>query len=710
MCAKEYTLSTPKDPSMAARSPVGTAFRLAIIALLVAFVLPSLAAAQRVVAVGDIHGDFDAFVRILRQTGLIDEQQKWAGGKSTLVQTGDFLDRGPRVREVMDLLMALEKQSRKAGGRVLVLLGNHEVMNIAGDLRYVTPQNFLSFAGKDAEKRRKSAYRQWLDWRKQRAEFLKQPAPPETPALEAEWMSQHPPGYFEQREAFSPSGKYGKWLRSKPAIARVGDVVFVHGGISPQLPETQVETIAQRVRDELARLDDYRRELAKRRIAPAFLDLTETGEAVRTELEFRKAGGAPPLVSLEENQQTMALLEGFLQHETWFSFHPDGPLWFRGYAQWPEAEGDPSLTSVLSKLGARHVVVGHTPQAKGEINSRFGGKVFLIDTGMLASFFPGGQASALEIADGKFTAIYLDRRALLFPPQTQPQAQPATDQAPATTPVASVADEKRIFLGPDGKPLPFSSDEEIMEFLRRAKLVSMKSIGEGITDAKRCLFEHNGVRMHAVFRDVDVEKTEVRLRSGGTELMFRDSALFEPAAYELARLLGLDNVPPAVRRSLRGTDGSLQIWIENAMTETTRRIKKKIPPPEPEGWQRQMDVVKVFDALVYNTDRNLGNLLIDQNWKLWMIDHTRAFRRFTDLQEPVTVKRCERRLLERMKQLEKTSLRASLKRYLRDFEIEAILKRRDKLVAHIEQLIRERGEQAVLYTMDAPLEKTATVK
>jgi hypothetical protein len=173
-------------------------------------------------------------------------------------------------------------------------------------------------------------------------------------------------------------------------------------------------------------------------------------------------------------------------------------------------------------------------------------------------------------------------------------------------------------------------------------------------------------------------------------------------------MLGLDNVPPAVRRSLHGVDGSLQVWIENAMTETTRSIKKKIPPPDPVRWNRQMDIVKVFDSLIYNTDRNLGNLLIDSDWKLWMIDHTRAFRRYSDLQKPEKVQRCERRLFERMKHLEKNTLHESLKKYLREGEIDAILKRRDKLVAHIEQLIHERGEEAVLYTLEAPVTSTAT--
>src|SRR5262249_54455852 len=152
---------------------------------------------------------------------------------------------------------------------------------------------------------------------------------------------------------------------------------------------------------------------------------------------------------------------------------------------------------------------------------------------------------------------------------------------------------KRILYGPDGKPLPFSSDEEILEFLHKAKVVSMKEIGEGINNPKRCVFEYNGVRLDAIFRDVDVEKASITLQRTGTELMFRDSALFEPAAYELSRMLGLDSVPPAVRRSIHGTDGSLQVWIENAMTEGTRRLKKKIPPPQPDMWRRQMDIVKV---------------------------------------------------------------------------------------------------------------------
>src|SRR5262245_33598569 len=99
---------------------------------------------ERVVAVGDVHGDFGAFVGVLRAAGVIDQKNKWTGGKTHLVQTGDVPDRGADSRKVMDLLMDLEKQAPKAGGRVHALIGNHEAMNLYGDLRYVVPGEFAA--------------------------------------------------------------------------------------------------------------------------------------------------------------------------------------------------------------------------------------------------------------------------------------------------------------------------------------------------------------------------------------------------------------------------------------------------------------------------------------------------------------------------------------------------------------------------------------
>ncbi len=127
---------------------------------------------KSVIAIGDVHGDFDDFVAILQHNGLIDKEHRWAGSKTTLVQVGDLLDRGPKPRDVMDLLMALEKEAPKDGGRVESLLGNHEMMNIMGDLRYVTPENYASFTDVSSEERRKSAFKEYINWREKHPAVL----------------------------------------------------------------------------------------------------------------------------------------------------------------------------------------------------------------------------------------------------------------------------------------------------------------------------------------------------------------------------------------------------------------------------------------------------------------------------------------------------------------------------------------------------------
>lgn len=705
----------------------------------------------RTVAVGDIHGDFDALTAILQQAGLIDAKHRWTGENATLVQTGDFLDRGPKIREVMDLLGSLEKQAPKKGGRVIVLLGNHEMMNLVGDLRYVTPENYASFADKKSEKRRKAAYQAYVEWRKQRAQVLKQPPPVFTPAMEKEWMDAHPPGFVEQREAFEPDGKYGRWLRARPAVVRVGDTIFLHGGISPQLASWKVEAIDQRIKEEIRTFDSYKKYFVAQKLVLPFFTLEEMTAVAQTELAASKAEAAQKRAEASQasraaepptqDKQDLQLLEDFLSYPNWLSVHPEGPLWYRGFAEWKE-EGAAQATKLLESYGVAHFVVGHTPQRDGRIHPRFGGKVFLIDTGMLASYFPGGRASALEIRDGKFTAVYLGHRNVLldtaapgqsglvpdallkrasWAPVNRVAYEPAHNrsqrsgdefpvgwlqgQEPATAPPAPVqvppdvsGPTPRVWIGPDGKPLPFTSEEEVLDFLRTAKVIKMKEISQGITHPRQVLLEKNGIQMRAVFRDVDEEKTMVTFASGQTEIMFRDNYIFECAAYELSRLLGLDNVPPVVERRIEGKSGSLQIWVENAMTEMTRS-KKKIGPPDVTRWNEQVQVMRIFDNLVYNTDRNMGNILITPDWKMWLIDHTRAFRFRRELQDPKGIVQCERKLWEKLQALDEATVRQRLKKYLRSSEMDALLKRRQKLVEHIQKLIQERGEQRVLFTL-----------
>jgi hypothetical protein len=189
-------------------------------------------AAARLYAIGDIHGSINGFKSILRAAGLADGNGKWTGGRAQLIQTGDYMDRGQGTRAVLDLLMALEPQAKSAGGRAFPLLGNHEVMNLIGETRDVTPEIYATFADANSEKRRNDA---WEDYAKLAAAKKEKGEP--VPSVYAQtregWMTMRPTGYVEYKEAMSPKGKYGQWLRSKPILTVVDGNIFMHAGIPP---------------------------------------------------------------------------------------------------------------------------------------------------------------------------------------------------------------------------------------------------------------------------------------------------------------------------------------------------------------------------------------------------------------------------------------------------------------------------------------------
>ena len=395
--------------------------------------------AESLVAIGDVHGDFDDFVAILQHIGLIDRQNHWTGGKTTFVQVGDLLDRGPKPREVMDLLMALEKEAGQAGGRVVSLLGNHEMMNIMGDLRYVTPVNYASFADSNSEKRQKSAYEEYAKWRDKHPELITELSQP-MELTEAEWMARHPLGFVEQREAFSPKGEYGKWLRGHNALAQIGGEIFLHGGIHPDLAKMKVDGVNKRIRDEIELFDTVKQYLQDEGVILPFFNMQEITYAAQAEVIAERKSRVPA------NQERQAKILEFLKYEEWLSVKPDGPLWFRGYDQWGDAEGTAQIDKVLDAYKVAHIVVGHTVQRSGRIRPRFGDKVLLIDTGMLSSYYPGGRASALEICgDSRFTAKYLDQQAVLIDSAALPgKAGPGA--------AAGVADATRVLEKSDVLP------------------------------------------------------------------------------------------------------------------------------------------------------------------------------------------------------------------------------------------------------------------
>lgn len=375
-------------------------------------------AAVRIVAIGDIHGEIEGFRNILKAAGLTDATGRWSGGRTQFIQTGDYTDRGAGTRQVLDLLMALEPQARRAGGRAFALLGNHEVMNLIGDTRDVTREIFAAFATADSEKRRAAAWDSYARLAAAKTE-KGEPVPAVYSQTREAWLTTHPPGYVEYREAFAPRGKYGAWLRDKPIVTAVNGTIFMHAGISPAMAPEKLDELNARVRDEIRRLDRFVDRLVDLKLAVRTFGLMEILQVASNEITQANALIAAAQAEGKEPERgrlnVPLLLEAqeILKIDSWIVVNPEGALWYRGLASEPDDPQGGPFAALLAKYGAQRFVTGHTPQQPNyRINTRFGGRAILIDTGMLASYYKGRPA-ALEILGDKLTAIYLDEKIAL---------------------------------------------------------------------------------------------------------------------------------------------------------------------------------------------------------------------------------------------------------------------------------------------------------
>ena len=239
--------------------------------------------------------------------------------------------------------------------------------------------------------------------------------------------------------------------------------------------------------------------------------------------------------------------------------------------------------------------------------------------------------------------------------------------------------------------------EQIRQFLLTAKVVKSRQSNKGITNPLRLTLTDGTVTHDASFQAVDEHKPLMQLATG-TEVRFVDSYKYNIAAYQLAELLGMDDMLPVyVERKWQGQAGSLSWWLPVKMDEVERH-KRNLTAPDADAWNNQMYRIRLFDQLVYDTDANLTNVLIGADWKIWRVDFTRAFRLRKDLQDPkANLVRCNRLLLERLKALDDNELAEKTKHYLTKDEVKAVMARRDKIVEHFQKLISEKGEQEVLY-------------
>lgn len=707
--------------------------RLLRFALLLTTVITAAAATParpekaRLLAVGDVHGSLDGLTTILRETGLVDADGRWSGGRARLVQTGDFTDRGGHVREVMDLLMGLQSQARAAGGSLTILLGNHELLNLMrhdADVR-VNPRIYASFVDDASAKKRREALEAWRGWWRERQglEGLEPPAI----TTDEQWLERHPPGFVEYQEAMSVTGRYGRWLRTLPVVHRVGDTVFLHGGISETFSRLSLDRINELHREEIVALDRTIARLERKGVIPP----TFTWDETVAELQARRA--AP-----EIKQQ-----RGLIEEASWrldrflgATGAADSPLWYRGFARPPRGVADGELRRLrdllLEAYGARRFVVAHSPSYGQEIAVRLDA-FFLIDTGMLASVY-GGRPSALEINGEDVAAIYPGQRqqlltadrpgvggsvAALRPAGIHAAVRPAGEprfvlasarpQEPDADANAAPIYEppQRGWRDREGNLLPFDTPEDVERFLREATIVSSEPVGEGKTGALRLELERAGVEARAIFHDIDDHRSPassngpIRLSRGTTMLRFRDSYTGQVAAYRLARLMGLDNVPPTVIREVDGVEGSLALWIEGGINLTGWRRDNPRQPQHP-YYLHQLWDMRVFDALINNKDRNTGNIFWTPDWSMWLIDHTRTFAQDPNLYRPDLVQRCSRDLLARIKQLDEKEAIEALEGYVSGFEVKAIFKRRKRLLRLLDQRIEKLGEDRVLFDYGDP--------
>jgi hypothetical protein len=244
---------------------------------------------------------------------------------------------------------------------------------------------------------------------------------------------------------------------------------------------------------------------------------------------------------------------------------------------------------------------------------------------------------------------------------------------------------------------PRLAPEEMEAFLLKAKVIKRRDAGSGVTGSSRVTLTDGRLTHDAHEQAVDIARP-VFEAGKATELNFKDTYRFNIAGYRLARLIGLDNVPMSVERNMEGKTAALTWWVDDVMMDEEGRVKKKAMGPDAQRFAKQIQVMKIWDELIQNKDRNRGNILWTGDWSMWLIDHTRAFRLGTELVRPNELARCDRHVLEGLRALTAESLAKAVGDSLTKAEQAAVMARRDLIVKHFDDRLAKLGE-GILFTL-----------
>ena len=605
--------------------------------------------ADRIVAFGDVHGDHAVLVRLLRAADVVDDDLRWAAGTTHLVSLGDLLDRGPGSIAILDLLMRLQDEAATAGGRVHMVLGNHELMNLIGDLRYVPAAEFAAFAGTGTGTG--------------------------TGATEST-LAARPAGYVERYQAFTPTGRYGRWLLAQPAAVIVNDTLFVHGGLPPTAAALGLDALNRTVATRLDELLALRTALETAAIIAPHGDVQANAmalKAARAALTADPAqsapgnpddSGLPPAafapLPLEREAQVTRFIE--LAEDALFS--DGGVMWYRGTALCHDQLERPVLETGLAQMQAKRVVVGHTPTWDNRVRARFGGLAILADTGMLHAYYRG-QPAALIIEGAATRVLYADDPTAVAAPD--PRAGLEFELLDSTT-------VERVL----------GTGALIAEPTEPAESRSVTT--EPGTDTP----DQNGASTSADARATLPPGTTL---VSVTEGDMRVTALFEPgsraeverqlAAYQLDRLLGLGLVVPVAERQFDGKRGVLSARWTRTVDEQARAAAKL----SRSNWcarGNDYQLMYVFDALANNRGRTPNTMLYDRRtWQFASAGHANTFGRGRDLPPYLASapKVLPPALADALRSLNDDNLQQAIGGLLPKPQLRAILQRRDDLLA-----------------------------
>jgi hypothetical protein len=577
---------------------------------------------DKIIAVGDIHGDYDNFVKILKAAGLLDDTLKWSGGKTHLVQTGDIMDRGDHSKDVFDLIKKLEIEAMEAGGRVHMLLGNHEEMNITGIVfrnpAYVSPKQFASFLP--------DYYRYAKE-----GEFLRQIQNSSTNEndsdtslheayLETKWKELMSDKNIQTLYVNTFNAEYGRWIIEHNAVIKINGILFSHGGISERYAAWPMQKINDILRREL---NEYR-------------------------LSYKR--GITPRMRRE------------------ILYYPDSPLWNRDLALKDEKTYAPVVDKILKNFNATHMIIAHTPpgspvipeddQDEVAMRSRFGQKVWMIDTGIADYYY--GILSYLTIENGQYH-------------MNEWRDEEIEKQEPFESSDISLLEESR---------------EDVEHYLLSAAVVSTnEGAVPGRTASWKVNLDDGVTRRRAMFKVIDDARPAA----------LPESYKYELAAYALDKLLAFDRIPATIERKIDGANGSLQIRIENCLPLDDMQ-RKNITPPDSQAFANALEEINVFENLAYSERKELDDILIqEETWKIYRVDFSEAFSPTPHLIPEQKITRCSKIMFQNLKDVSDEVIRARLGMYINEKEIAALLIRKSLILKTLIKLIEEKGEATVLF-------------